>query len=80
MDTQEVYSFIVGITVELIYLKVYMLTMGEVTLKGYKCERCGHVWLPKEQGAPKVCPHCKSPYWDRPRRTQLDFKEKRRLR
>jgi predicted Zn-ribbon and HTH transcriptional regulator len=54
--------------------------MGEVTLKGYKCERCGHVWLPKEQEAPRVCPKCKSPYWDRPRRTQLDFKEKRKLR
>jgi rubrerythrin len=56
--------------------------MGEVTLKGYKCERCSHVWLPKEEEAPRVCPKCKSPYWDRPRKKQqeMDFKEKRRLR
>jgi hypothetical protein len=42
--------------------------MGEITLKGFMCERCGHKWVPiKENAAPKVCPRCKSPYWDRPR-------------
>ena len=56
------------------------------------CERCGHRWLPKYESLkdkPKVCPKCKSPYWDTPRRLNvtkkqqqenLDFKEKRRLR
>ena len=40
-----------------------------MTVWGYRCERCGHEWLPREQGQPdpKVCPKCKSPYWDRPR-------------
>ena len=41
--------------------------MGEITLKGYKCERCGHKWIPREKEKPRVCPKCKSPYWDRKR-------------
>ena len=39
----------------------------KVILEGYECERCKHKWLPRGE-APKVCPKCKSPYWDRPRR------------
>ncbi len=66
--------------------------MPQITLRGYLCERCGHKWLPKDESMkdkPKVCPRCKSPYWDTPRRMNvakkqqvedLDFKEKRRLR
>src|SRR5437870_2472561 len=46
--------------------------MGRVpiTLMGYRCERCSHEWLPRADGddQPKVCPKCKSPYWNRPRR------------
>lgn len=41
-----------------------------ITVMGYRCERCGHEWLPRgdlEQD-PKVCPKCKSPYWNRPRK------------
>jgi len=60
--------------------------MPEITLKGFQCERCNHKWLPKESYKPKVCPKCKSPYWDTPRRIVgksqkvIDFKEKRKLR
>ncbi len=42
--------------------------MAEVQLKGYQCERCEHIWLPRGEGKPVVCPLCGSPYWDRPRR------------
>lgn len=43
--------------------------MARVTLSGYRCERCEHVWLPREGGdEPRVCPKCKSPYWNKPRR------------
>jgi len=43
--------------------------MPKVQLSGYRCERCEHEWLPRDKGHdPKVCPKCKSPYWDRPRR------------
>jgi hypothetical protein len=35
------------------------------------CERCGHEWLPRDRETeiePKVCPKCKNPYWNVPRR------------
>jgi predicted Zn-ribbon and HTH transcriptional regulator len=41
----------------------------KVKLLGYRCERCGHEWLPRDKDhTPRVCPKCKSPYWDRPRK------------
>lgn len=43
-----------------------------VTLQGFKCERCGHVWVPLNiEKPPKNCPNkkCKSPYWDRARKS-----------
>lgn len=43
--------------------------MGRITLQGFECERCGHKWVPREEGNPRVCPRCKSPYWDIPRKT-----------
>jgi DNA-directed RNA polymerase subunit RPC12/RpoP len=41
----------------------------KVKLEGYKCERCGHIWLPRKYGEedPVICPKCKSPYWNKPR-------------
>ena len=42
--------------------------MARVMLQGFQCERCQHKWYPREEGDPRVCPKCKSPYWDRPRR------------
>ena len=41
--------------------------MGKIKLDGYKCERCSHIWFPRENAIPRVCPRCKSPYWDVPR-------------
>jgi len=39
-----------------------------VRILGYRCERCEHEWVPRDKSqSPKVCPNCKSPYWDRPR-------------
>ncbi len=40
-----------------------------ITVLGFRCERCSHEWLPRGQSAlePRVCPKCKSPYWNRPR-------------
>ena len=41
--------------------------IGMVILRGCRC-RCGHQWLPRgEHEKPRVCPKCKSPYWDRPK-------------
>lgn len=38
----------------------------------FRCERCGHEWLPRKlwqegDSLPTVCPKCKSPYWNKPR-------------
>jgi len=33
-----------------------------------KCKRCGHEWTPRNDKPPKVCPKCKSPYWNRERK------------
>jgi hypothetical protein len=40
-----------------------------ITVMGYQCERCSHKWIPKDpEKEPSVCPKCKSPYWNRPRK------------
>ena len=42
-----------------------MATLVEIKLMGFRCERCGHEWVPKDiNKEPKVCPTCKSPYWN----------------
>lgn len=42
-----------------------------ITVMGYRCEReqCGHEWIPRESenGEPRVCPKCKSAWWNRPK-------------
>ena len=44
--------------------------MARITLEGYRCERCDHKWVPRDNNVPRVCPKCKSPYWDIPRGTR----------
>jgi predicted Zn-ribbon and HTH transcriptional regulator len=44
--------------------------IGMVLLLGCRC-RCGHEWLPRGDEKPRVCPKCKSPNWDRPKRTGI---------
>ena len=49
-----------------------------ITVMGFRCDRCGHEWIPKRSDSePKVCPKCKSPYWNQPRQhtNYSDFKE-----
>lgn len=38
-----------------------------ILIRGHRCYRCGHKWLPRENELPAVCPKCKSPYWNRPK-------------
>jgi hypothetical protein len=43
--------------------------MSIIQIKGFKCDRCGHVWkLRGERSEPKVCAGCHSAYWNEPRR------------
>lgn len=49
-----------------------------ITIMGYQCERCAHEWIPRSNGGiePKVCPKCKSPYWNQPRnRPNMTYEE-----
>jgi DNA-directed RNA polymerase subunit RPC12/RpoP len=42
--------------------------MPDVDVKGYQCARCKYIWVPRiKTQRPVICPHCKSPYWDRPK-------------
>ena len=38
-----------------------------VLILGNKCYRCGHKWVQREEDKPRICPKCKSPYWDKPK-------------
>jgi len=38
-----------------------------ITLPRLRCTRCTYTWVPRKETAPKHCPKCKSPYWDKPR-------------
>lgn len=33
-----------------------------------KCERCGHTWNPRNNQLPEVCPKCKNPNWNKPKK------------
>jgi hypothetical protein len=47
-----------------------------ITIMGFKCERCGHEWVPRDsEGEPKVCPKCHSPWWQRPATPPPDVTE-----
>ena len=57
---------------------VRVAAMPKVQIWGYRCERCSHEWVPRDKAQdPKVCPFCKSPYWDRPRQSAAKKTEKR---
>lgn len=52
---------------------IILYGMGKVQVEAYKCERCGHIWLPRNtEQEPRVCPSCKSPYWNRPKKNKKD--------
>jgi predicted Zn-ribbon and HTH transcriptional regulator len=41
--------------------------MPVIKVEAYQCSRCEHVWRARSTtDFPVICPHCKSPYWNRP--------------
>jgi uncharacterized Zn ribbon protein len=42
--------------------------MAKITLEGFQCERCRHEWVARGAEEPKVCPKCKTPYWNTPKK------------
>ena len=49
---------------------VHQTIMPKIKLDGYLCVRCSHKWVPRDDVKPTVCPKCKSPYWDIPRKNE----------
>ena len=51
--------------------------MAYVLIEGYMCERCGYRWGSRTgtgtrtEKDPKVCPKCKTLYWNRPRTIKI---------
>ncbi len=44
-----------------------------ISVQGLQCERCKHEWIPRDINVlPKVCPSCKSPYWNTPRKVKSE--------
>ncbi len=47
--------------------------MAKIQVDGYKCERCGHPWVPRDKTKePTICPECKSPYFNKPRKERKE--------
>ncbi len=44
-----------------------------ITVMGFRCERCSHEWIPRNgiDSDPAVCPSCKNPYWNKPRKKAM---------
>ena len=50
--------------------------MGRIKIDGYICERCKHEWVGRGE-EPRVCPKCKSPYWNVPRKLKKKAKKRK---
>ena len=51
---------------------------ANILIVGNKCYRCSHEWVSSQKNQiPKVCPKCKSPYWDRPKTRFIKNKKKK---
>lgn len=44
------------------------MTTREFILPHLKCKRCGHQWIPRRPEVPRICPTCKTAYWNVARR------------
>jgi len=41
--------------------------MEKIKVPVLRCKRCGHEWVPRGTEV-TICPSCKSPYWNKPRK------------
>ncbi|MFH1325376.1 MAG: hypothetical protein ABIH49_01225 [archaeon] len=44
------------------------MTKEEIRVCKCGCERCNHSWIARSRETPTVCPGCKSPYWNKPKK------------
>ena len=38
--------------------------MNTYPLPRHRCQKCGHIWIPRRDEKPAVCPECKTKHWD----------------
>jgi len=50
-----------------------MFITMEVKIKKIHCYRCGHDWVPRKSRV-VICPKCKSPYFDREKKSKRSEK------
>ena len=46
-----------------------------MALKILNCKRCGHEWASRRPDRVRVCPKCKSPWWDKEKRIKKSVKK-----
>jgi hypothetical protein len=51
-----------------------------ITVMGFRCDRCGHEWIPRGtvEDEPRVCPNpkCHSPWWNQPgKKTRMSYED-----
>lgn len=46
-------------------------TIPTISIPVCTCNRCGWTWYPRSPVTPHWCPHCNSPYWNRPRKRPM---------
>lgn len=49
----------------------YVSMLRTIEIPRLKCLRCGHEWTPRKPEV-IVCPKCKSPRWNKPRRKDIE--------
>ena len=54
--------------------------MGIGTKTVWKCDVCDHEWLSRDENKPLRCANCKTPYWDKTRRTNLTKDKRKHIR
>lgn len=55
---------------------------GWIKVRCFVCERCEHQWIPRVtldelksgdiKEEPIICPKCKSPYWNKPKKNGIN--------
>lgn len=55
------------------FVGITMSPKVKFEVEGWECLRCGHQWIPRvmTETEPTICPKCKSPYWNKPRRDRV---------
>lgn len=49
--------------------------MRKIKIPTLKCKRCGYEWTPRKEDV-RLCPNCKSAYWDKPRENEKKKEDK----